>query len=170
MESLIQLDDLLRLPRPERARFAKVLIDSLEDGRDDDAAQAWVTELERRALDARANPVEELEAAADWYDGERPGLGAGLVREVDRGVEAIALSPGTRVIVDRAAPQAARSRCARREGETPSRLPPGEVVDPPTPHRRPAPPGVPARGGFASPWPRWDPGSTGLDRRERVRG
>ena len=62
MESLIQLDDLLRLPRPERARFAKVLIDSLEDGRDDDAAQAWVTELERRALDARANP----DAAEDW--------------------------------------------------------------------------------------------------------
>ena len=36
---------------------------------------------------------EELAAAADWYEGRRPGLGAELVAEIDRAFEDLIASP-----------------------------------------------------------------------------
>ncbi len=69
------LNDLLSLPREERARLAMVLIDSLEEESDVDAGAAWVEELQRRAEDARANPGE-LEDMASVRARLAPHLGS----------------------------------------------------------------------------------------------
>lgn len=42
------LSTVLGLPSSERAHFARELIASLDDGADADAADAWVSEIERR--------------------------------------------------------------------------------------------------------------------------
>lgn len=62
MAEAARIDDLLQLPRDERARYAKVLIDSLDDAGDEGWQDAWIEELERRALEARSNP----EALENW--------------------------------------------------------------------------------------------------------
>lgn len=45
--------ELARLPEPERAELARFLIDSLDQGEDPDAAEAWDAELTRRADEIR---------------------------------------------------------------------------------------------------------------------
>jgi len=47
-------EQLSRLPEQDRAALAKFLLDSLDGEVDDDAEEAWATELERRAAAVRA--------------------------------------------------------------------------------------------------------------------
>jgi toxin ParE1/3/4 len=56
------LSTALALPVRERAKIAHELLVSLDDGADSDAAEAWVTELEQRAREARSGLV----ATEDW--------------------------------------------------------------------------------------------------------
>jgi len=56
------LSTVLALPVRERARIAHELLLSLDDGADADAAETWVTELERRANEVRSGLV----ATEDW--------------------------------------------------------------------------------------------------------
>jgi putative addiction module component (TIGR02574 family) len=46
-------EDLGRLSLPERAELAQFLLDSLEDGSDPDAEQAWEAELAQREHEIR---------------------------------------------------------------------------------------------------------------------
>ena len=54
--------EVLNLPREERAGLARELIESLDPARDDDAAQAWLDEAERRAIDVRERIAKKLQA------------------------------------------------------------------------------------------------------------
>lgn len=69
----VRLSDLLsplklqlaELARRERAELAMFLIQSLDDGSDDDAAEAWEAELNRRVAEikqgrARGIPAEQV--------------------------------------------------------------------------------------------------------------
>jgi putative addiction module component (TIGR02574 family) len=56
------LSTALALPVRERAKIAHELLVSLDDGADTDAAEAWVAELEQRALEVRSGSV----ATEDW--------------------------------------------------------------------------------------------------------
>jgi len=56
------LTDALALPARERAKIAHELLLSLDDGADDDAADAWVAELERRAAEVRSGAA----TTEDW--------------------------------------------------------------------------------------------------------
>jgi putative addiction module component (TIGR02574 family) len=56
------LTNALALPVRERAKIAHELLLSLDDGADDDAAEAWVAELEQRAREVRSASV----ATEDW--------------------------------------------------------------------------------------------------------
>lgn len=56
---------LAELARRERAELAMFLIQSLDDGSDDDAAEAWEAELNRRVAEikqgrARGIPAEQV--------------------------------------------------------------------------------------------------------------
>jgi len=53
--------ELLRLPRPERARVAEQVLSSLEES-EDDVAAAWADELVRRSRDVAEGRVQAL----DW--------------------------------------------------------------------------------------------------------
>jgi putative addiction module component (TIGR02574 family) len=53
--------ELLRLPRPERARVAEQVLSSLEET-EDDVAAAWADELVRRSRDVAEGRVQVL----DW--------------------------------------------------------------------------------------------------------
>ena len=53
--------ELLRLPRPERARVAEQVLSSLEET-EDDVAAAWADELMRRSRDVAEGRVQVL----DW--------------------------------------------------------------------------------------------------------
>ena len=53
--------ELLRLPRPERARVAEQVLSSLEET-EDDVAAAWADELMRRSRDIAEGQVTVL----DW--------------------------------------------------------------------------------------------------------
>ena len=55
------LADLLALPVTERSRYARKLLDSLDPTHDEDAAQAWLDELEvrNRELDAGTASLED---------------------------------------------------------------------------------------------------------------
>ena len=53
--------ELLRLPRPERARVAEQVLSSLEET-EDDVATAWADELMRRSRDVAEGRVQVL----DW--------------------------------------------------------------------------------------------------------
>ena len=46
-------EDLVRLSLPERAELAQFLLDSLDEGSDPDAEQAWDTELAQREHEIR---------------------------------------------------------------------------------------------------------------------
>ena len=50
----------LELPEPERARLARVLVLSLEPSFDEETAQVWVEEAERRADAIDRGEVETL--------------------------------------------------------------------------------------------------------------
>lgn len=50
----------LELPEPERARLARVLVLSLEPSFDEETAQVWVEEAERRADAIDRGEVEPL--------------------------------------------------------------------------------------------------------------
>jgi len=56
------LTDALALPARERAKIAHELLLSLDEGADADAAEAWVTELERRAAEIRSGTT----TTEDW--------------------------------------------------------------------------------------------------------
>jgi putative addiction module component (TIGR02574 family) len=56
------LSSALALPVRERASLAHELLASLDGATDADAAEAWVAEVERRALEVTAAEV----AAEDW--------------------------------------------------------------------------------------------------------
>lgn len=53
------------LPQEDRARLALALIESLDQGKDEDVAELWLDESERRlaAYDAGASPCREAEAS-----------------------------------------------------------------------------------------------------------
>jgi putative addiction module component (TIGR02574 family) len=53
------LAEVLRLPRPERAKVAEELLASLEEPSDEVAA-AWAEELERRALELAEGRVQTV--------------------------------------------------------------------------------------------------------------
>ena len=55
------LEEALQLAPDERARIAAELLSSLDD-RDDDVKTAWAAEIQRRAVDAEADPDDE----EDW--------------------------------------------------------------------------------------------------------
>jgi len=55
------LAQVLRLPRPERARLAEEVLSSLEES-EDQVAAAWAQELERRSREIAEGRVQPL----DW--------------------------------------------------------------------------------------------------------
>jgi putative addiction module component (TIGR02574 family) len=56
------LSTALSLPAQERAKIAHELLLSLDSGADEGAAEAWATELERRAQEVRSGSVQ----SEDW--------------------------------------------------------------------------------------------------------
>jgi len=58
---------LLKLPASERAQLATALLQSLDESEDPDAAQAWLTELDRRAREVIGGTAK-LE---DWAEVRR---------------------------------------------------------------------------------------------------
>jgi len=61
------LDEVLRLPDPERAEIAARLIESLEREVDADVDAAWATEIERRCAALDAGQA----VTSDWNDVRR---------------------------------------------------------------------------------------------------
>jgi putative addiction module component (TIGR02574 family) len=55
------LAQVLRLPRPERARLVEEVLSSLEDPDDRDLEAAWAPELERRSRDVAEGRVQTVE-------------------------------------------------------------------------------------------------------------
>jgi putative addiction module component (TIGR02574 family) len=55
------LAKVLRLPRSERARLAEQVLSSLEES-EEEVAEAWASELERRSHDIAAGRVQPV----DW--------------------------------------------------------------------------------------------------------
>jgi putative addiction module component (TIGR02574 family) len=55
------LDQVLRLPTPERARLAEEVLSSLEEP-EEEVAAAWAQELERRSLELAEGRVQPV----DW--------------------------------------------------------------------------------------------------------
>jgi putative addiction module component (TIGR02574 family) len=53
-------DEVLRLPREERARLAEVLISSLDE--DAEIERAWKEEIERRVTELRHGVVDSIPA------------------------------------------------------------------------------------------------------------
>ena len=56
------LSNALALPVRERAKIARELLLSLDDGADSDAAEVWIGELQERAREVRSGLV----ATEDW--------------------------------------------------------------------------------------------------------
>lgn len=58
-------DDAARLPHRERARLALRLIESLDPGKDEDVAEIWLTEAERRlkAYDEGVTDARDIDDA-----------------------------------------------------------------------------------------------------------
>jgi putative addiction module component (TIGR02574 family) len=54
------LNDALRLPDEQRAALAAVLIESLDDGVDEDAEAAWSIEIARRLRDVQSGHVKTI--------------------------------------------------------------------------------------------------------------
>jgi putative addiction module component (TIGR02574 family) len=61
------LDEVLRLPEPERAEIAARLIESLEQDVDADVDAAWAAEIERRCAALDAGQA----VTSDWNDVRR---------------------------------------------------------------------------------------------------
>jgi putative addiction module component (TIGR02574 family) len=63
--SLMSTDELvaqvLRLPRPERARLVEKVLSSLEDADERDVEAAWAPELERRSREVAEGRVQTVE-------------------------------------------------------------------------------------------------------------
>ena len=61
------IEAVLRLPRDERARVARNILRSLDEGSDEDADAAWLIEIERRMadFDAGGDPGEEWSVVRD---------------------------------------------------------------------------------------------------------
>lgn len=55
--------DLVRLSPPERAELAQFLLDSLDEGSDPDAEQAWEAELAKREQEIRTGQAAGEPAA-----------------------------------------------------------------------------------------------------------
>lgn len=55
------LAQVLRLPRPDRARLAEELLSSLEEADELEVSAAWVPELERRSREVAEGRVEAIE-------------------------------------------------------------------------------------------------------------
>lgn len=54
------LDEALTLDAAERADLAASLLDSLDEGEDADAVQAWAQEIERRLREVEAGTVKTI--------------------------------------------------------------------------------------------------------------
>jgi putative addiction module component (TIGR02574 family) len=54
------LDDVMRLPDEQRAALAAALIESLDQGFDDDAEMAWSDEIARRLQDVENGRVKTI--------------------------------------------------------------------------------------------------------------
>lgn len=54
------LHDAMELPLPERAALAADLLASLDGEPEADVEAAWASEIERRALEAIANPDDDV--------------------------------------------------------------------------------------------------------------
>lgn len=61
------IDAVLRLPLDERARVAREILRSLDEGSDADADAAWLLEIERRMadFDQGGDPGEEWSVVRD---------------------------------------------------------------------------------------------------------
>lgn len=64
-------DEALALPEDDRARLARLLLESLEGPRDTDAEAAWNETLARRVRELDDGSVK----AVDWEDARREILG-----------------------------------------------------------------------------------------------
>jgi len=62
------------LPAEDRARLALALIESLDQGRDEDAEELWLDEAERHLEDCRAGRVEAI-PANEVFEGIEKKLG-----------------------------------------------------------------------------------------------
>ena len=56
-------EEALSLPAKQRARLAHELLQSLDEGEDPDAAEAWLSEIERRAKEVRDGTAQVEEWA-----------------------------------------------------------------------------------------------------------
>jgi len=65
------LQEALRLPSEARAALAGALLDSLDDGVDEDAEEAWRAEIERRIAELDSGKVK----AIPWADARRRIVG-----------------------------------------------------------------------------------------------
>jgi putative addiction module component (TIGR02574 family) len=54
------LDGAMRLPASDRAELADLLIDSLDDGSDADAQEAWSDEIARRLAELDSGAVKTV--------------------------------------------------------------------------------------------------------------
>jgi putative addiction module component (TIGR02574 family) len=54
------LDHVLRLPHEQRAALAAALIESLDDGVDEDAEATWAAEIARRLRDEEAGRAKTI--------------------------------------------------------------------------------------------------------------
>jgi putative addiction module component (TIGR02574 family) len=54
------LAQVLRLPRPDRARLAEELLSSLEEADQEEVAAAWAPELERRSREVAEGRVQTV--------------------------------------------------------------------------------------------------------------
>jgi putative addiction module component (TIGR02574 family) len=61
------LEQVLRLPEPERAEVAVRILESLEHERDEDVDEAWAAEIERRCAAVDAGTM----VTSDWNDVRR---------------------------------------------------------------------------------------------------
>ena len=66
------LKDALRLPEPDRADLAAMLIESLDSQADEDAEAAWGTEIERRIAELDSGSIR----AVPWPEARRMTMGA----------------------------------------------------------------------------------------------
>jgi hypothetical protein len=64
-------NQVIGLPHRDRARLALALIESLDPGKDEDAAELWLDEAERRIAAYDAGEIESHDAEQSLLDIER---------------------------------------------------------------------------------------------------